>query len=641
LPDNQKKEEVMFISIFSDELGLDIQDALPIIRSWGLEYIDLRGRTFGKPTEMLSLEELHKLKEAISSFGMKVGCLQTSLAKVHLPEAERQREEVKKLENIVRAADILDCRIIRSFHFWQPSEEMSGQLAVRPDELQKVLDIFEPLAEIARREDIVLAFENCGVTTDEVFSFLDALNVPEWGLAWDVYNSWEEDREKRQKDEDNYLQGLARRSRLVHVKGRGAVEGYTESLIPYNKVLQICDNAGLQGPVSAETHNPSNGKVDNVEMSRMVIDVIKKAWPSAAPGGFTKNSKTSKKVTRLWQDNPVGFVVVGLGMGHNRAKEITETPGTKLIGVCDKIEERAKRTGEACNVPYTTDVREWLNNKDVEAVFVLTETGRHAEVALQALEAGKHVMVTKPMEASIKACDSMIKLAEKKNRLLAVDFGFRTGPGLNTLKTSVARGRLGKLLNGTCTFRTLRTMDYFRSCGGWRGTKRFDGGGVFSNQSIHHIDEIAFSLGIPSKVRCYIDTQNHDIEAEDFGSAVWLYDSGLVITFTATSSYPHPTWAVLKEIVGTEGIFFETSGGPFEETMTRWYIKGSWRKDNPEDYTESQWLNSMDNLAAAVRTGAPLLCSGRDGRKTQSILDAMYRSAYRSNNGWVEVKPEL
>jgi predicted dehydrogenase/sugar phosphate isomerase/epimerase len=631
----------MFISVFSDELGLDIKEALPIIKSWGLEYVDLRGLTFGKPAERLSPEELHKLKEIISSFGMKVGCLQTSLAKVHLPDRERQKDEVKKMENIVKAAEILDCKLVRSFHFWQPSEEMSGQLAVRPDELQKVLDMFEPLADIARREGLVLAFENCGVTTDEVFSFIGAVNVPAWGLAWDVYNSWEDDIKKREKDEDVYLRNLAQRSRLVHVKAQGAVDGYTGSLIPYDKVLQICDNAGLQGPVSAETHNPSEGKVDNTEMSHMVVEVIKKAWPSAAPGGFSENPKTFRNVMRPWQDNPVGFVVVGLGMGHNRAKEITETPGTRLIGVCDKIEERAKRTGEACNVPYTTDVRRWLDNKDVEAVFVLTETGRHAEIALQALEAGKHVIVTKPMEASIKACDAMIKLADKKNKLLAVDFGFRTMPGPNSLKTAVARGRLGRLLNGTCILRILRTMDYFRSSGGWRGTKRWDGGGVFSNQSIHHIDEIAYSLGIPSKVRCYIDTQNHEIEAEDFGSAVWLYESGFVITFTATSSYPHPTWAVLKEIVGTDGIFFETSGGPFEKNLTRWYINGVWTDDNPQDHTECEWLNSMDNFAAAIRTGASLLCSGRDGRKTQSILDAMYRSAYKFNNGWVEVKPEL
>jgi len=150
---------------------------------------------------------------------------------------------------------------------------------------------------------------------------------------------------------------MARRSRCLHVKARGAVEGLEAYTIPYDRVLQICDSVGVPGPVSIETHNPDRS-VSKVDMSRRVFDVLKKAWPSAAPGGLDEGPVIREDIVRPWQDAPVGFVVVGLGMGHNRAREVWQTPGTRLVGVCDLVEERARRSGEAYGVPYTLVARQ-------------------------------------------------------------------------------------------------------------------------------------------------------------------------------------------------------------------------------------------------------------------------------------------
>jgi predicted dehydrogenase len=528
--------------------------------------------------------------------------------------------------------------VVRAFFYGQPPAELSGELAVRPDLQQQVLDRFAPLAERAKAEGLVLGFENCGVSPDEVFAILDALAVPSWGLAWDVCNTW--DCEERREDEEAFIIRMAQRARLVHVKARGAVEGLAEETIPYDKVLQTLDNAGLQGPVSAETHNPDRS-VDNAEMSRRVVEVIQKAWPTAAPGGlFDTSAGQAEAVVRPWADDPVRFVVVGLGMGHSRSKLIQSTSGTELVGVCDTVEERAQRTAEECEVPYSTDLREWLDNDQVEAVYVLTETGNHAAIALEALEAGKHVLTTKPMEASLAACDEMIRKAEEKERVLAVDFSRRIEPGPLGLKAAVDDDALGTLLSGEASLKILRTMDYFRSNGGWRGTRRWDGGGVLSNQNIHHLDELAFCLGVPAQVRCTIWTQNHDIEAEDLGCATWLYNDGLVVTVYATSSYPHPTWYFRLEVHGTEGALSRASGGPLERPFERWFLDGAWSETPPRAAT-SEWTSCADNFAAHLRTGADLVCPGRDGRRTQAVLDAMYHSAYDHDGGWVAVDAEL
>ncbi|MGC9348295.1 MAG: sugar phosphate isomerase/epimerase family protein, partial [Anaerolineae bacterium] len=304
----------MFLSIFTDELGVDITKGLPILQSWGLTAVDLRGRVFGMAAEALPPDRLPELRRLLDHHGMKVGCLQSSLAKVHLPGPERQAAEMEKLEGIIRAADALDCRLVRAFHYWQPPDELKGALAVRPDELQKVLDMFHALAERAKTAGLTLAFENCGVTPDEVFTVLDALGVPQWGMAWDVNNGWDND--ERRADEDAYIRRMVLRTKCVHVKARGCVPGLEDYTIPYDKVLQMCHNGGVQGPVSVETHNPDR-TVSNVEMSERVVQVLKQAWPSAAPGGLYGEVRAAEDVERAWADDPVGIVVVGLGMGHN------------------------------------------------------------------------------------------------------------------------------------------------------------------------------------------------------------------------------------------------------------------------------------------------------------------------------------
>ncbi|NLD72701.1 MAG: hypothetical protein GX649_08290, partial [Chloroflexi bacterium] len=164
-------------------------------------------------------------------------------------------------------------------------------------------------------------------------------------------------------------------------------------------------------------------------------------------------------------------------------------------------------------------------------------------------------------------------------------------------------------------------------------------GGVLSNQSIHHIDEVAYTVGIPSKVRANVWTQTHDIEAEDLGVATWLYDNGLVLTFMGTTSYPQPTWYYRFELHGSQGAFSSTYGGMNDKPTTWWFMNKEWTHQAPE-LVEPEWLNAADNMAAAIRTGAALACDGRDGRRSQSILDAMYRSAYASGE-WVDVTPEL
>jgi len=624
----------MFQSVFTDELGIEFTKALDTLASWDLKYVDLRGGIFGRAVESLNAEQLMRVRKLLSERGLQLGAIQSSLAKVHLPDAARRAEEAQKLEGIIRVADALDCRLVRAFFYWQPSEAAAGQLAVQPDQLQLVLDAFMPLADRAREAGLVLAFENCGVTIAEVCAVLEAIGEPRWGLAWDVSNEWFASPEAK-RDPAAYINRVAVHTRMVHVKARGSVPALGETAA-YDQILQTLDNHGLKGPVSIETHNPDRS-VSNVDQTKAALDAIRRAWPSAAPGMVKEPAAEKPKAVRKYK--PVGFVVVGLGMGRSRAKEMLSTPGTKLVGVCDIDEERAKKTGDELGVPYTLDVREWLDKDEVEVVYVLTPSGRHAEVGLLALDAGKHVLTTKPMDVTTDACDSMIRLAEKKGLLLGVDFGMRFESGLLSLRKFVKDGRMGRLLGGQVSLKVLRTMEYFRSNGGWRGTIRWDGGGVLSNQCIHHIDQTVFVLGVPDEVRCDVWTQDHEIEGEDLACAVWRYADGAVVSLYATTSYPHSTWYYELDLHGTKGAVSFAGGGPLEKGRERYFVDDTWQ-DAPPEMVASPWLNAADNFADAVRTGAPLVCDGRDGRRSQAVLAAMYQSG-RGKRGWVKVKPEV
>jgi hypothetical protein len=156
-----------------------------------------------------------------------------------------------------------------------------------------------------------------------------------------------------------------------------------------------------------------------------------------------------------------------------------------------------------------------------------------------------------------------------------------------------------------------------------------------SNQAVHSIDEVVYAVGLPSKVKADHWTQTHDIEGEDLGMAVWQYDNGLVMTFSATTSYPQVTWSPDVEIYGTQASFSLTFGGIRQKDEEKWFLDNAWT-DNPPKVVEPEWLCAADNFAAALRLGVPLTCDGRGGWQTQSVLDGMYRSG-AMDGVWVEL----
>ncbi len=626
----------MHLSIFTDELFLDIEPALAKISGWHCEYVDLRGMINGKGIEYQTAEELFALKKKLDLLGFKVGAIESSLCKVHMPGPEIRAKEEEKLEGIIRAADILGCRLVRAFNYWQPydEKELQGQLAVRPDLMNKVLKLFEPIARRAKEAKLVLAFENCGQTYEEVIALTDSLGVPEWGMAWDVYNDMHLFKDGSAEELSYFMKSLPY-SRMVHVKAVSALTELEGTKVPWERVLRGVKATGREIPVSIETHNPKGSPLTHEESTYRTFRRVLQLIPKEAMSSVESALKKSPSFPRSYKDDPVRYVVVGLGMGSFRARQIAETEGCRLYGLVDLNEKKAQALGEELGVKYSTDINTFLKDEKVEVMYIVVPTGMHADVSEQCLLAGKHVLTTKPMDINTANCRRLIKTARETGLLLGVDFDMRMEEVTLSLKKALDEGWFGHLLSAQISLYIKRTQEYYDENGAWRGTWRMDGGGAMCNQGIHEVDRMQFLLGMPKRVRARMQTQMHAIETEDLGYGEWDYGNQVIVRYYSTTNYPIAAWYTKMEIHGSAGAFVYSNGGPEGEQLH--YGKNNRWLDEAPFQVKREWRQASDAFASAVRLGTPYITGPEEGLHSRIILDAMYDSA-RNNGTWVELE---
>jgi predicted dehydrogenase len=464
---------------------------------------------------------------------------------------------------------------------------------------------------------------------------LEALQVPEWGMAWDVSNMFELLPEA-QGDCVEYFTKALKYANMIHVKSRGVptIPELKYKKVPWERVLAGVAVTGKDMPISVETHVPADSALDKIDTCKRVYDYVKKALPSSAPGDMKSALSPKLRFDRPYADNPVRMVVVGLGMGKNRCKQLEETTGIQLVGVCDINEAKARAVGEQFGVAYSTDIRVFLEDPNVEVMYIVTPTGTHCDIAELCLRAGKHVLVTKPMDVTHQKCIRVTELATELGLMLACDFDLHFRGALSELKLAIQGGFFGKLKSAYMILNIRRPKEYFEENGHWRGTWALDGGGALSNQGIHEIDRILTVFGMPQAVRCTVATQTHDIEVEDYGIAEMKFENGMIARISSTTSYPASSWYTRLEVYGDRGAYLLTAGGP-EGDHVYWWQHGEWSENAPYP-VQKEWNQAADNFANALRTGEPLIVTAENGIRSRYVLDKMYESAH-GTEGWVTI----
>ncbi|RMG34549.1 MAG: gfo/Idh/MocA family oxidoreductase, partial [Planctomycetota bacterium] len=249
----------------------------------------------------------------------------------------------------------------------------------------------------------------------------------------------------------------------------------------------------------------------------------------------------------------IGFGIVGCGMiAEFHAQAIRNIRGARLIGCYSKTFASAERFAEKHECVAFRTLEELLECRDVQIVNICTPSGAHMEPAVAAAKAGKHVVVEKPLEITLKRCDRIIEACRANDVKLCTIFPSRFSPANQALKEAIEAGRFGRLTLGDTYVKWWRSQEYYDS-GGWRGTWELDGGGAFMNQAIHNVDLLYWLMGDVRAVTGAVATLAHErIEVEDVGVATVQFANGALGVMEATTS-AFPGLLKRTEIHGTEG----------------------------------------------------------------------------------------
>ena len=336
----------------------------------------------------------------------------------------------------------------------------------------------------------------------------------------------------------------------------------------------------------------------------------------------------------------IGFGIVGAGMvARYHARAIAETPGARLAAICRADAVRADEAEAELGVPCEASLAALLERPDVDAVCLCTPSGLHAEQAVAAARAGKHVLVEKPMALRLADADAMIAACRDAGVRLGVVLQRRTDPDIRALHDAIRAGELGDLVLGTATVPYFRPQSYYDSAA-WRGTWSLDGGGALMNQGIHLIDLLLWLMGGEAEVvGASGGAAQHEIEVEDCVVAALRFSSGARGTIAATTAaapgFPHRV-----EVYGSRG------GAQIEgDALVRW--EGDAPRIRPQapaavaagsgaSPTGIGTLGHtliMQDFVAAIREGRDPLVDGAEGRRSLALVLAIYEAAGLGGGG--------
>ena len=336
----------------------------------------------------------------------------------------------------------------------------------------------------------------------------------------------------------------------------------------------------------------------------------------------------------------IGIGIVGCGMIANfHAKAIADTEGAELVACVDRNPDLASAFGEkqGCH-PYSS-LEAMLADPAVKAVSICTPSGVHLDPAVAAAEAGKHVIVEKPLEITTERCDKIIEACEKNGVRLTVTFQSRFHESSKLMKKAVEADRFGKITMGDAYVKWYRSQEYYDS-GAWRGTWALDGGGALMNQAIHSVDLLVWLMGPVEEISAMMATMTHErIEVEDVAVANLKFASGaLGVIEATTTSYPGALKRI--EISGDKG-----SAVLEEEDIKDWQFAEETAEDetirtemagktdsgggaaDPSAISHHGHTMVFEEFISSIIEDRPSLVDGHEGRRSVEVIEAIYASA--------------
>jgi predicted dehydrogenase len=329
----------------------------------------------------------------------------------------------------------------------------------------------------------------------------------------------------------------------------------------------------------------------------------------------------------------IGLVGAG-NIARIHAAAIADIPNAQVMAVCDTSEPACRAFAADYETDWTGDLDELLARDDLDVVDICTPSGTHADLAVRAAQAGKHLVVEKPLDVTLERVDRIIDAAYKNGIKLTGIFHNRFKLGAQKAKEAIDQGRLGRLVLVDAYVKWYRSQEYYQ---GWHGTWALDGGGALMNQSIHSIDLLQWIGGPVSTVFGHAAALGHEIETEDTTSAVLTFESGaLGVIQGATSCWPGEPARV--EVHGTRGTIiledarirtWKLADASEEEEQAMMALEtpeGNTSSD-PTALSHTAHRLQIEDLLGAIEEDRDPRIDGSEARKAVEIIRGIYLSA--------------
>lgn len=331
------------------------------------------------------------------------------------------------------------------------------------------------------------------------------------------------------------------------------------------------------------------------------------------------------------------YALIGCGRISSNHIEAAKNNHLDFIAMCDILPEAMREKSEKFGLETVrryTDYKKLLEKEKPELVAVATESGKHAEIALDCIASGCNVIIEKPIALSIRDADAIIAAGKEKGVVVCVNHQNRFNKSIRYIRKALEEGRFGRLSHGAAHVRWNRGRNYYeQAC--WRGTWEQDGG-CLMNQCIHNIDLLRWMMGDEAEeVMAYTDRLEHPyLEAEDLGIALVKFKNGSYGMIEGTTNvYPQNLEETLY-IFGEKGTV--KAGGTSVNVIEEWRFAD--KSDDPEIVKDTYGENPPNvygfghtplyaDVIEAIRNGQKPYVDGEAGKRALELVLAIYKSA--------------
>lgn len=320
--------------------------------------------------------------------------------------------------------------------------------------------------------------------------------------------------------------------------------------------------------------------------------------------------------------------IIGCGsISSMHEAAILNSGRANLVAVCDIDDSKAGKMAQKHNCKTFSDYKLLLEMEEIDVVHICTPHYLHAQMAIDAMRAGKHVLTEKPMAITVSDAEEMIRVSRQTGRVLGVSFQNRFNKTSRRVKELIESKQVGSVL-GARAFLTWHRDKAYYSSGEWRGRWQTEGGGVLINQTIHTLDLLQWFMGDIDRLKATVDTRilNDVIEVEDTAEATIKFKSGAKAFVYATNGYPVDSPVILelaceKAVIRMEGdVTIRYSNGEVES------ISDVEKAQGEKAYWGCSHKELVQDFYTKLINGQHFEIDAEEGVKALKMVRAIYKS---------------